>query len=79
MDLRDLLAAGVVGLGDDVRLAARRGARLGALGQRRQPLARELERLAHAGQPRGDRADERSGLHRPRERAEPAEVDVDLL
>ena len=50
-------AAGVVGLGDDVRLAAGVVPASGPSASAASRLARELERLAHARQPRGDRAD----------------------
>ena len=85
------VAAGEVDLGQLLRRRRRRPARRSrtrrpascpASGAARPAPPAARRRTVSASRTPGsrvrDRADQRAGLHRPRERAEPAEVDVDL-
>ena len=58
--------------------AARRGAGLRPGHELGQPLAGELHEAARTRQPLDVLAHQRAGLQRPRQRPEPADVDVDL-
>ena len=77
VDLGEPLAGGVVGLGHHPRDA--RAGLVGPADDLHEPVAGRLQRAAHAGHAQRHRAGQAAGLQRPGERAEPAEVDVDLL
>ena len=78
MDLRQLPPGAVVGLGGDPGARVRRRPRLGTAHEPERLLARDPHRRARPRHLHHELAEERARLQRARERAEPAQVDVDL-